>query len=368
MVNKSRDKDVDRDSSDSKKHRKTNSTGSSSANASEIPTIKTKVDVYAVSLKFMLENVTFVSGELQILLFAIQNVIKFEEDESKKRSADHDAELFSDICEKLKTTFAEIAHLKTQTSAKSQDELKTKRVNGSFLFAQLKKLSRLDKVRLRAGRDALHKEKLSVDSNKLQLQNLLYEADHLRKEVQRCLQFKSQDEEIDLVDEEKFYEEAPETISRPEQTRTDEHARRLARLEWELHQRKELDTMCKTLQTAKESVAQEIESKTNRLQSLMPYLDHLLKATRPLQDALELNVEKEWAVQQIARLLPRPLYVAYVNLSAYAEISDKLSGVRIAGDEEEAKELENTAKIGNDDNKAAEESGGLFFLLLLTLE
>lgn len=299
---------------------------------------------------------------ISFCLGRLQNVIKFEEDESKKRSADNDADLFLDTCEKLKTTFADIAHLKTQTSSKSQDEIKSKRVNGSFLFAQLKKLSRLDKVRLRAGRDALHKEKLSVDSNKLQLQNLLYEADHLRKEVQRCLQFKSQDEEIDLVDEEKFYEEAPDTISRPDQTRTDEHARRLARLEWELHQRKELDTMCKTLQTAKESVAHEIESKTNRLQSLMPCLDHLLKSTRPLQDALELNVEKEWAVQQIARLLPRPLYVAYVNLSAYAEISDKLSGVRIAGDEEEAKELENTAKVDNDDNKAAEESGEHFFV------
>lgn len=47
MVNKSRDKDIDRDSSDIKKHRKTNST-SSSSNASEIPSIKAKVDVYAV--------------------------------------------------------------------------------------------------------------------------------------------------------------------------------------------------------------------------------------------------------------------------------------------------------------------------------
>lgn len=50
MVNKSRDKDVDRDSSDSKKHRKTNSTSSTSSNASEMPSIKTKIDVYAVCM------------------------------------------------------------------------------------------------------------------------------------------------------------------------------------------------------------------------------------------------------------------------------------------------------------------------------
>lgn len=206
-----------------------------------------------------------------------------------------------------------------------------------------------------------------VDSNKLQLQNLLYEADHLRKEVQHCLQFKSQDEEIDLVDESNFYEEAPETISRPDKTKTDEHARRLARLEWELHQRKELASMCKSLQNAKENVARDIESKTNQLQSLMPNLEALQKATRPLQEALEINLEKEWAIQDVARLLPRPLYVAYVNLSAYSEISKKIIDVHIVGDEEEAKELENTDKIDNKDEKDGEESGQLLFYCILKL-
>jgi len=76
-------------------------------------------------------------------------------------------------------------------------------------------LNRLDKVRIRAGRDTLHKEKLRVDSNRLQLQNLLYEADHLKKEVQRCYQFKSQDEEIDLVSIDEFYKNAPESVSKP---------------------------------------------------------------------------------------------------------------------------------------------------------
>lgn len=79
----------------------------------------------------------------------------------------------------------------------------------------LKKLNRLEKVRTRAGRDALHKEKQRVDSTHLLLQNLLYEADHLNKEVTKCLQFKSKDEEIELVPLEDFYEDAPAEISRP---------------------------------------------------------------------------------------------------------------------------------------------------------
>lgn len=79
----------------------------------------------------------------------------------------------------------------------------------------LKKLNRLEKVRTRAGRDALHKEKQRVDSTHLHLQNLLYEADHLNKEVTKCLQFKSKDEEIELVPLEDFYRDAPAEVSRP---------------------------------------------------------------------------------------------------------------------------------------------------------
>lgn len=79
----------------------------------------------------------------------------------------------------------------------------------------MKKLNRLEKVRTRAGRDTLHKEKQCVDSTHLLLQNLLYEADHLNKEVVKCLQFKSKDEEIELVTLEEFYESAPAEISRP---------------------------------------------------------------------------------------------------------------------------------------------------------
>lgn len=224
-----------------------------------------------------------------------------------------------------------------------------KRAEGSFSFVVLKKLNRLDKVRLRSGRDALHKEKLSVDSNRLQLQNLLYEAEHLRKEVQRCFQFKSQDEEIDLVSEKEFYEKAPEIISRSDKTKDDEHARRLARLEWELQQRKQLATMCKELQVAKEKVAEDIESKTDRLNSLAPRLDGLLKATRPLQIALDMDIEKEWEVQKIARLLPRPLYLVYVNLSAYAEACDSFLVTSIHGDEDEAKQLEDSTKDSKED-------------------
>ncbi|XP_053673269.1 THO complex subunit 5 homolog [Anopheles nili] len=268
------------------------------------------------------------------------NTIAFEEQEASRRSSANDASLFHDTCDELRTIFADIAKLKSENSDEAlRSKIAEKRIEGSLAFVLLKKLNRLDKVRIREGRDALHKEKLRVDSNRLQLQNLLYEAEHLRREVQRCYLFKSQDEEIELVPVAEFYEKAPVSVSRPEITKTDEHARRIARLEWELQQRKELDVHLKELQTLKEAVEKDIVFKTERLDSLAPRLRDLLVATRPLQEALEMPIEKGWKIQKTVRLLPQPLYLLYANVTAYGEACDNYVSTTIQGDEEEAKQM-----------------------------
>lgn len=280
-------------------------------------------------------------------------MIRFEEEEAQKRSADKDAELYIQTCEKLKTILAEMTELKAQGTDEAEEQLREKKIAGCFLFTLLKKLNRLDKVRVRHGRDQLQKEKLAVDSNKLQLQNLLYEGNHLRREVNQCLQFKSQDEEIELVAVEEFFAEAPESISQPDKTKTDEHARRLARLEWELHQRKELAVMCRDLQVAKETVGREIEMKTNQLQSVIPNLEKLLEASLPLQISLNINMDREWSMDSKSSLLPKPLYVLYVNIFAYSDVCNELTDVLITGDEDEAKEYQKNNLVA-DDKKSAD--------------
>lgn len=273
------------------------------------------------------------------------NTIAFEEQEATKRSPEKDAQLFFSTCDELRKLFDEIATLKKDASEEAKAKIAEKRIDGSLAFVALKKLNRLDKVRIRDGREALHKEKLRVDSNRLQLQNLLYEADHLKKEVQRCYLFKSQDEEIELVPVEEFYEKAPESISRPEKTKEDEHIRRIARLEWELQQRKELDAHCKELQSWKAKIAEEIVSKTERLDSLAPRLKDLLVATRPLQEALDMPIEKGWAIQKTVRLLVQPLYMLYANVTAYGEACDPMLLTSVQGDEDEARQIEITGNI-----------------------
>uniref|UniRef100_A0A182NNB4 Uncharacterized protein n=1 Tax=Anopheles dirus TaxID=7168 RepID=A0A182NNB4_9DIPT len=267
------------------------------------------------------------------------NTIAFEEQEANKRSPVKDANLFHATCDELRTIFADIAKLKAENSDDAKSKVADRRIEGSLAFVLLKKLNRLDKVRIREGRDALHKEKLRVDSNRLQLQNLLYEAEHLKREVQRCYMFKSQDEEIELVPAEEFYAHAPEAVSRPEKTKTDDHARRIARLEWELQQRKELDAHLKELLALKETIENDIVAKTERLDSLGPRLRELLIATRPLQEALEMPIEKGWKILKTVRLLPQPLYLLYANVTAYGEACDNLLATSIHGDEDEARQM-----------------------------
>lgn len=70
-------------------------------------------------------------------------------------------------------------------------------------------------MRVKESREKSTEFRQGVDAITLQLQNLLYEVSHLKKEVRKCLEFKSADTEIDLVSVDQFYKEAPVNISRP---------------------------------------------------------------------------------------------------------------------------------------------------------
>lgn len=56
-----------------------------------------------------------------------------------------------------------------------------------------------------------------------------------------------------------------------------------------------------------------------------------------------MNIEDEWKVNKIARLLPPPLYMVYANLTAFAEACDPQLSATINGDEFEANQLEDAS-------------------------
>lgn len=75
-------------------------------------------------------------------------------------------------------------------SIQAQNEIAGFRQKGLVLFAGLKKLNRLSHLYCKDAREQTHEQKLEVDDIHLQLQNLVYESMHLKREIKNCLEFK----------------------------------------------------------------------------------------------------------------------------------------------------------------------------------
>ncbi|CAG2210151.1 THOC5 [Mytilus edulis] len=227
----------------------------------------------------------------------------------------------------------------------SNDHIETKKRETALHFVLLKKLNRLSHIRCKKSRDATNEAKQRIDQYHLQLQNLLYETMHLEKEITKCLEFKSKDEEIELVSVEEFYEEAPSDISKPETTKEDQHQLRLARLDWELEQRKMLAQKLKESETSKDQLDKEIKTQQEYLENLQPKLTSILQSTKPVQEYLGMPFDQIREQHQIAGHLPHPLYVLYMQTDAYRQACDKKLEVKIEGDIEAAKSMKSTPEL-----------------------
>lgn len=268
-----------------------------------------------------------------------QESLDHEASEVARRSEEEDQKLFQETCLYIRKLLQEIQQLKVDKPDEWQNEVEERRVQVLMLTLTLRRLSRVQKVRVCNARDKTAEAKSSVDDVTLQLQNLSYEVAHLRKEAQRCLEFHSADQEIDLVSLQQFYQEAPESISRPKETRGNEHQQRLARLQWELEQRRGQTELFEQLTRDKESVGLMINEQEQKFASLNPRINGILEATKPLQEALQLPVDANKEHHRISRLLPSPLYTLWVQARAYGEACDTKFEVEILGDVEAAKKL-----------------------------
>ncbi|BFZ04618.1 hypothetical protein BsWGS_07656 [Bradybaena similaris] len=260
-----------------------------------------------------------------------------EEDEALQSDPLSDLQSFQSSCDFLKSAIREIKELKKNPDTSA--EITSIKTDATIHFIHMKKLNRLAHFRCRKVREITNEAKYKIDQCHLQLQNLLYEAMHLEKEITKCMEFKSKDEEIELVPLEEFYRSAPATVSKPDVTRKDVHQQMLSRLEWELEQRKQLASKLGETKSEKEKIAQDIQSKQDYLDTLQPKLAAILQATRPVQDYLDMPYDSIKEEHQKAQHLPVPLYVLYMQTSAYKEACDKNLKVSIVGDVDAAKSL-----------------------------
>ncbi|XP_005100291.1 THO complex subunit 5 homolog [Aplysia californica] len=267
-----------------------------------------------------------------------------EEDEALQRDPLTDLKSFHASCEFLKCAIKDMKDMK-KSSNDTSAEISGLQTDVTVHFVHMKKLNRLAHFRCRKVRETTNEAKHKIDQCHLQLQNLLYEAMHLQKEITKCMEFKSKDEEIELVPVEKFYSDAPESVSNPTVTKSDVHRQMLARLEWELEQRKQLASKLTETKSSKEKISEEIQSKQDYLDTLQPKLSAILQATRPVQDYLDMPYDDIREEHQVAQHLPMPLYILYMQTSAYKEACDKCLKVSIQGDMDAAKTVKSMSSI-----------------------
>lgn len=265
-----------------------------------------------------------------------------EEEESKTRDPRDDEAVFRKICSEIQANMKKILEMKLQRRPLA--DIEKLRVETSLLFLGLKKINRLDKHRLKVAKDAVNEKKQKVDNFHLQLQNLTYEVMHLQKEVTKCMEFRSRDEEIDLVPVEEFRREAPAEVLKRDLTDADPHQLTLARLQWELVQRKELSQKLKGLESLREQYVREIERKRECLSGIQPTLQAVLEAAQPLQADLGLPLQAHQGEHANAQYLSRPLYVLYVQAAAYQHAYGDCFEVAMEGSVEESKALLETTQ------------------------
>lgn len=236
----------------------------------------------------------------------------------------------------------------------------------SLIFIALKHSNREVKRSIKSGRDKLHLEKSKVDLSRLQLQNLLYEVSHLKKEIVRCQKFKSRDCYLELLSDKEYAKKFSDNIEN--MVTLSNHKTHLYRLECELKLRKELDDQYSALLSYKQELLQENLNQTQRYLSFVPALQTLLQSTKPLHDALQLSLDVEWKISSIVKYLPRPLYILFINLESLQRAKNNfLFSSEVVGFEsdvqmqEYAMETSNSSKEGRsfrEKNSALETSCG----------
>lgn len=325
------------------KSRRRSSRGSTNAEEDAIPSSKVaKIDDLknmSDEIKCDLKNKNVKNEGEKKVENLDRRIISLEESEAETRDSSQDVAEFQNTCSNIEERLSKIHQLKLDSDNDNADIIAEQRVEATLLTTNLKKLNRLAQIRGRSSKEGTQTVKKRVDNLHLDLQNLLYELMHVKKEIQKCMNFSSKDEDLDLLDVDNFYKDAPKEISQPKLTKENPHQQMLARLDFELMKRKELTSAKDELVTKKKQTEQEINQKSEYLSNLKPRLEQILKASRPVQEYMNIPLEAEAMIQETAQYLSRPLYVLYIQAKAFKDVCDSNLEIDIEGDQLEAKNL-----------------------------
>lgn len=163
----------------------------------------------------------------------------------------------------------------------------------SPLFAQLRATSRRVHEDARNGKGRVTEIRSKVDNASLALQNLKYQKRHLQEEIRNCKSFQSIYENVNLIHVDEFLQRAPED-ERTEEIMTNSHKLYLARLRFELSERKRLEEEKQQLQAKRATLMKDNRKKKQRLEGLESDLKEMLSRSIQVRNRFEeANREEE---------------------------------------------------------------------------
>lgn len=168
----------------------------------------------------------------------------------------------------------------------------------SPFFAQLRSISRRVHEDARNGKGKVTEIRSRVDNASLALQNLKYQKRHLQEEIRNCKSFQSIYENVSLIDVDQFIQSAPDSEKTDEIT-TNAHKLYLARLRFELSERKRLEEEKQQLQSKRAALMKENRKKKQRLEGLESDLKEMLSRSIQVRNRFE-EANREEQQQLIA--------------------------------------------------------------------
>ncbi|OQR98143.1 hypothetical protein ACHHYP_09048 [Achlya hypogyna] len=204
-------------------------------------------------------------------------------------------------CQELRGILPKLLHAK-------DSEVSPQVARALLLLQKIKGSTRDTFLEAESWRKRVAEQKDLVESHHLKLQNLLYEKDHLLREIKRCRGFAMKEmEKIAFPEGQLPVSEDP-----------DMHAEHLLRLETEKEAREEVQAQQRELHAKIAAVEEATVEKRAFLESLPAEIAAIEKASQPLQKLLAIPVTSmDHARQQEAKSLPSPLYTLYTELDAY---------------------------------------------------
>lgn len=161
------------------------------------------------------------------------------------------------------------------------------RKEGALQILQLKCLNERSQLNLKSEWDKTENAKTQLNIKRQGFQALQYRINRLKQQIEEEKSVKA--ENMDIISVSQFLEDAPPRLI--EKSKLSDHDQNLARLEFELMQRKEMNTLLKTKQEDLLRLKNEIIEKESNLTVIEPGLKQLLESTKPLLAGMELQLD-----------------------------------------------------------------------------